>query len=387
MCEALEVELGALEDSALSALVVELGARADRLETLRLEVLGEWDARAAWAADGAANGASWLAAQGNVARSQAGGFLHDARRLRTMAGTTTALAEGALAPAKARLMSRVLNERTREAFARDEQVLIDTISGLSVDEAAQVLRFWQQGADADGPDPRDRDANGVWLSQGFNGRWQLKGDLDVESGTVLNNVLAGFVERIRAERRRQGVELAGMGPRLRAEGLMDMVRRATAAAEGAEAARPLVWVIAGAEALASGTGVCELAGGGAISALTAQRLACDADIAQLLMDPHSNEFDLGRTQRRASGTQRRLLWLRDGGCTFPGCDRPPGWCEAHHIVFWEHDGPTDLVNLALLCSHHHHLCHEGGFRLQRVGDQLVFHRPDGSRLEAPPIAA
>ena len=387
MCEPAKIDPAALDDDALGALVVELGAEADRLEALRLEVLGEWDARAVWATDGACNGASWLAAQGNVARSQASGFLHDARRLRTMVDTTTALACGALAPAKARLLSRAVNERTRDAFARDEQMLIDTLAGLSVDEATQVVRFWAAGADTDGPDPRDRDDNGVWLSQSLGGRWQMKTDLDLESGTILNNALAARVERIRRERRARGEDLTGMGPRLRAEALMDLVRRSTAADDATEAARPLVWVIAGEDQLRTGTGVCELAGGGAISALTAQRLACDCDMARVLMDPADNRFDLGRAQRRASGTQRRLLWIRDGGCTFPGCERPPGWCEAHHIVFWEHGGPTDLANLALLCSHHHHLCHEGGFRLVRIDDELVFSRPDGTELHAPPIAA
>jgi len=121
--------------------------------------------------------------------------------------------------------------------------------------------------------------------------------------------------------------------------------------------------------------------------MTAQRLACDCDIAKLLMDPTGNEINLDRAQRRVSSTQRRLLWLRDGGCMFPGCGRPPGWCEAHHIVFWESGGLTNLDNLCLLCSRHHHLCHEGGFRLERVGGELVFHRPDGSRLDPPLIAA
>lgn len=28
-------------------------------------------------------------------------------------------------------------------------------------------------------------------------------------------------------------------------------------------------------------------------------------------------------------------------------------------------GPTELSNLALLCWHHHHLVHEGGWRIER----------------------
>ena len=97
-----------------------------------------------------------------------------------------------------------------------EQLLVDTIAGLPVDDAAQVVRFWQRSADENGTDPRDRDANALWLSQSFDGRWHLKGNLDVESGSVVYDVLSGVVEQARRVRREQGEDLTGMGPRLRA---------------------------------------------------------------------------------------------------------------------------------------------------------------------------
>src|SRR6516162_7172145 len=182
MCAPTDVDVHLLDDAALEELVVSLEGEAGRLEATRLAVLGEWDARAVWALDGACNGASWLAARGDVARGPTAGMLRDARHLRSMPETAAALAAGRLAPATARLMARALNDRTADAFARDERVLVDTLGGLGVDEAAQALRYWQRAVDADGPDPRDRDANGVWLSQGLGGRWQLKGELDTESG-------------------------------------------------------------------------------------------------------------------------------------------------------------------------------------------------------------
>src|SRR5450631_2903214 len=335
MGESSIVDPAGLDDAALGELVVELQADADRRDAVRLRVLGEWDARAVWSLDGACNGAAWLAARGNVARAPTAGLLRDARHLRSMPVTSAALADGRLAPAKARLLARAVNERTAEAFARDEQLLVDTVAGLTVDDAAQLIRFWQRGADQDGPDPRDRDVNVLSFSQTFSGRWQINGNLDVESGTIVHGVLSGLIDEARRARRAQGEDLTGMGPRLRADALVDMARRCTAADDAAAAARPLVWVLAGEEQLRTGRGVCELAGGGAISAITAQRLACDCDIAKVLINPTDNRFDLNRAQRRASATQRRLLWLRDGGCSFPGCDRPPGWCEAHHIVFWD----------------------------------------------------
>ncbi|MGO4340292.1 HNH endonuclease signature motif containing protein [Pedococcus sp. 2YAF34] len=60
-------------------------------------------------------------------------------------------------------------------------------------------------------------------------------------------------------------------------------------------------------------------------------------------------------RRRA---QVRHLWLRDrGGCTFPGCTRPAGWTDAHHLVHWADGGPTSIDNAALLCRAHHSIVH------------------------------
>ncbi len=386
MCELVErVELSGLNDTALSALVADLETRADQLEAERLRVLGEWDARAAWAADGACNGAAWLAARGRIARSTAAGVVRDARQLRTMPGTAAAVADGRLAPAKARLLSRAVNARTREAFARDEEVLTEALAGLTVDDAALAIRYWLANVDQDGPEPDDRERNGVWLSQVGAGRWRLKGDLDAEAGAIVSGVLDGLVERARRELREAGAELAGAGPRLRADALVDMARRCTAAPATAAGARPLVWVLAGHDQLASGVGAAELAGVGPVSAVLARRLACNAEV--VIVDADGNRVQLNRALRRATATQRRLLALRDRGCRFPGCGRPPGWCEAHHIVFWENGGMTDLSNLVLLCSFHHHLCHEGGYQAVLHDGHLAFYRPNGTRIEPPFIAA
>ena len=73
---------------------------------------------------------------------------------------------------------------------------------------------------------------------------------------------------------------------------------------------------------------------------------------------------LGRTQRLFSSHQRRLLALRDGGCRFPGCSRPPAHTDAHHVHPWSAGGATDVGNAILLCRFHHRLVHEGGWRVR-----------------------
>jgi hypothetical protein len=70
-------------------------------------------------------------------------------------------------------------------------------------------------------------------------------------------------------------------------------------------------------------------------------------------------LEVGRTSRVVQPAQRIALAVRDGGCVVPGCGRPLGWCEAHHLRHWLSGGPTDLANLALVCRAHHRAVHEG----------------------------
>jgi Domain of unknown function (DUF222)/HNH endonuclease len=87
-------------------------------------------------------------------------------------------------------------------------------------------------------------------------------------------------------------------------------------------------------------------------------------------------LEVGRTTRVVTAAQRAALFVRDGGCAVAGCQRPPAWCEAHHLRHWLHGGPTDLANLALVCRAHHRAVHEGGWRLDRD--------PDGRLTATPP---
>jgi hypothetical protein len=98
-------------------------------------------------------------------------------------------------------------------------------------------------------------------------------------------------------------------------------------------------------------------------------------------------LEVGRTSRVVTPAQRAALVVRDGGCALAGCDRPPAWCEAHHLVHWLHGGPTDLANLALVCRAHHRAVHEGGWRLARDPDGQLAATPPHRRPQRPPAAA
>ncbi len=72
-----------------------------------------------------------------------------------------------------------------------------------------------------------------------------------------------------------------------------------------------------------------------------------------------------------TSAQLKALWLRDKHCTFPGCEAPAHWTDAHHLTHWLDGGPTNLNNAALLCGRHHTIVHR---------DQLAGSVVDGQVL-------
>ncbi|WP_430501054.1 DUF222 domain-containing protein [Micromonospora trifolii] len=101
---------------------------------------------------------------------------------------------------------------------------------------------------------------------------------------------------------------------------------------------------------------------------TVRRLACDAAILPAVLGGTGQTLDVGRQRRLVTGPLRRALVLRDQGCAFPGCDRPPRWCDAHHIQHWADGGTTNLANAVLLCGHHHRHVHRGEWAVRLGGD-------------------
>jgi hypothetical protein len=127
-----------------------------------------------------------------------------------------------------------------------------------------------------------------------------------------------------------------------------------------------------------------------ISALTVQRLACDANVARVVFGPDSVVVDVGRAARVVSGATRRALNARDQHCRWPGCERVASWTAAHHLVHWTQGGATDLSNLILLCHRHHWMVHEGGWKLVRADDGKLLAIPpayDYYRVRAPDVPA
>jgi len=105
--------------------------------------------------------------------------------------------------------------------------------------------------------------------------------------------------------------------------------------------------------------------------------AQQADAIVIVEDEQGEPLSVGRKTRTVPTAIKRALRARDKGCTFPGCHNTR-FVDAHHIKHWSAGGETSLDNLMLLCSRHHRLVHEGGFRIERdYQDRWFFKRPDG----------
>ncbi|GAA1832743.1 HNH endonuclease signature motif containing protein [Pseudonocardia ailaonensis] len=130
--------------------------------------------------------------------------------------------------------------------------------------------------------------------------------------------------------------------------------------------RPQLVVTVRLEDLERRAAAASLEFGGALTAAALRRLACDAAVIPMVLSADGVPLDVGRISRTVPDGLRRAVTTRDGGCAFPGCDRPPSWCEVHHVTEWQHGGPTDLGNLVMLCAAHHRLVHHSLWQVRMV---------------------
>ncbi|MDQ0924673.1 hypothetical protein QF038_003181 [Pseudarthrobacter sp. W1I19] len=107
-----------------------------------------------------------------------------------------------------------------------------------------------------------------------------------------------------------------------------------------------------------------LDGYGPIPASMARRLVANGATLfyRVLVDPRDGApLEIGRTSYRLTKAMKKTLQLRDGKCTFPGCNNPSLDNETDHLQAWQDGGTTGLSNLAQLCPKHHHLKHATGW--------------------------
>ena len=120
------------------------------------------------------------------------------------------------------------------------------------------------------------------------------------------------------------------------------------------------------------------AGRSALPIESVKRICCDSHAVILTENDKGEPLNIGRKTRIIPKAIERALHARDNDCCqFPGC-KNRRYLHGHHIQHWSDNGETSLENLMLLCTRHHTLVHEGGFRIERdFQNRWYFQRPDG----------
>jgi hypothetical protein len=152
----------------------------------------------------------------------------------------------------------------------------------------------------------------------------------------------------------------------------------------ARAGRPEFVAVIDADATGQTGPVCEFSIPVEIPARVLATLAGDADVSAVVVRNGvvlyaPGELNLGRSTRLANRAQRRALRGVYRSCAIPGCGVAYHRCKLHHIIWWRHNGRTDLDNLIPVCSVHHGRIHNDAWVIELGPNrELTLTLPDGS---------
>lgn len=302
---------------------------------------------------------------------------------------STARREAALADAPPEIVD--------EQLVAGERLLVANARDVDPETLSKICAHWRLRFDAlvdpDGREPTEAEVNGA---QGFFYRGRKRGHglhrwevlatdrqheiLQTVAAAASNPRASGpectATEAVDAEE----AELQRLDPRSvgqkQLDGLVSALTGALALADLSDLPasggfRPQVLVTIDHDSLldrvhqahATDTLLSQAAYAGPVPPRIIRQWACDADLIPVVLGGDGQVLDIGRAQRLFPRRIRQALVARDGGCAAPNCSIPAPWCEAHHIDYWEHGGPTSVENGVLLCSHHHHAVHADAWEI------------------------
>jgi Domain of unknown function (DUF222)/HNH endonuclease len=415
--------------SELGADIIEIRLAVDRLEAECLRRLHRFHADRGAQSDGGGTTVSWLRRSCGMTAKAAAYRVHLARTLGEMPATLDSARAGRASFTNVAMIGHLAGAVGVEPVKEFEHILLPAAEALDPGRMRRATESTRLSIDPDGV---LADANRAhlerWLDcdQTYGGVFMLRGQFDAEGGALLKTAidalshgLSSGEQRLPSQRRADAlVEMAtaqlrcgdhrdvhGQRPHLTLTVSADTLRsRGTGSETGATPHRQTWSADVGAGDVLhrqtwstdSETGdtlrvvavpqAAELGGVGPIHPEIARRIACDAVRTVVTVAPTADDsswitgspavpLSVGRATRTIPSSIRTALVLRDGGCRFPGCDRPPAWTDGHHIIHWADGGPTELDNLVSLCRSHHRQVHEEGWRI---------HIADGSAVVEPP---
>ena len=318
---------------------------------------------------------AWYADRTRQARSAASARMRTAQRLHARYGELAdALETGVIGWQHVGVFDRAANSRVRAAMIELLPALIDLAQVAGFERWAREVRGIAQRLDQDGGyDPASDPANNhLHLVPTTDGITYVSGQLVGELALTIRKLIDGETDRVLKRYRADAEATGGDTPvpsrgQACAEALGELLDRSSGVPDGkGKLPEPEIVVIL------NDTGDTENGGeltdddGNHLSPHILRFIIAAGLIRPLKMSSTGDPLNMGRTLRYANRHQRRALLARDGGCIFPGCDRPASWCDAHHVDEWDNNGPTDINNLGLLCRHHHRVTHRPGWTMTRT---------------------
>jgi hypothetical protein len=363
---------------ALGADVVDIRREIDRLEAECLRRLGHFDRAHGALADGGVSTTSWVRDHCAMTGKGAAERVHLARILADLPVTLDSARAGRASLSNVTMIASLAKDVGVEQVAPLENILVGAAETLEAAPMRIVIQATRLRVDPDGvlaADNRAHERRWFNLDQSFGGEWFAQGQFDAEGGALVKTLLDAITEMPRPGDTRSGSQR-------RADALVDLATTHLRSADLPEVhgQRPHLTLTVSAKALRTGAEAeaAVLQGVGPIHPATARRIACDAVKTEVTVAPSADGDDarlsavmtpvvplsVGRATRTIPVQIRTALCLRDNGCRFPGCDRPPAWTDGHHIIHWADGGPTELDNLVSLCRRHHRVVHEQGWSVR-----------------------
>ena len=199
---------------------------------------------------------------------------------------------------------------------------------------AAFAKSVSQALDLDGkPDtePSDRVELTIGVRNPDTGMTGFKGQLDDVGVELLGKAIEGLTN---TEPDQDGTPDRRTPAVRRGQALKEVLTRylnvGEAPTHGGE--RPHITLTMDYQDLRNRIGAAYLELGGVITAGEVRLLACDAESSRWCMGGKSEVLDVGRARRLFTAPIRKAITQRDRGCCFPGCDRPPAWTDAHHVL-------------------------------------------------------
>jgi hypothetical protein len=257
-------------------------------------------------------------------------------------------------------------------------------TGLNADQLLRLAHRLRDELDADGIATRAKtrhDARSFKIWRQPDGMYRVSALLDPEDGRYLETIYEQatsprrggprFVDKAAQTAAKQLQRDDRTTEHIAADAFLALLRLGVNADPGAIIIgnhRPAVRVIVTEDTLNQGTGHGRIEGHpDPVPFETIQRQICDTGTVGILFTDDAQCVNVGREQRLFTNRQRIGIAVRDGGCRWPGCDKPASWTEAHHINHWDRDhGGTDIADGICLCRFHHLLLHNNHWDILRT---------------------